>query len=122
MIGKHVEKFKDLVVVFVIDERENKESARIGIANTFLCKLYYASCHKTGSLNHLKVVSFEIGFASILTCGHESYVMTVQEVEWGLDGVKLHDEVCCCATRETLNVETLLRIERSQLHWFGHVT
>ena len=34
----------------------------------------------------------------------------------------LRDKVRSCEIRKVLNFEPLLRIERSQLRWFGHVT
>jgi len=37
-------------------------------------------------------------------------------------GVTLRDKVRSCDIRKTLNVEQFLRIERSQLRWFGHVS
>jgi len=36
--------------------------------------------------------------------------------------VKLRDKVRSCEIGETLKVEPLLRMKRSQLRWFGHVT
>jgi len=36
--------------------------------------------------------------------------------------VTLRDKVRSCEVRKALNVEPLLRIERSQLRWCGHVT
>ena len=39
-----------------------------------------------------------------------------------IHGVTLRDEVRSCGIRKTLNVEPLLRIERYQLRWFGHVS
>jgi len=36
-------------------------------------------------------------------------------------GVTLRDKVRSCEIRKALNVEPLLRTERSQLRWFGHV-
>jgi len=40
----------------------------------------------------------------------------------GVHGVTLLDKVRSCEIRKALNVEPLLRIERSQLRWFGHVS
>jgi len=37
-------------------------------------------------------------------------------------GVTLRDKVRSCDIRRALNVELLLRIERSQLRWFAHVS
>ena len=40
----------------------------------------------------------------------------------GVNGVTLRDKVCNREIRKGLDVEWLLRITRSQLRWFGHVT
>jgi len=37
-------------------------------------------------------------------------------------GVTLHDKVLSYEIRKSLDVEPLLRIERSQLRWLGHVS
>ena len=37
-------------------------------------------------------------------------------------GVTLYDKVRRCEIPRALNVESLLRIDRSQLRWFGHVS
>jgi len=39
-----------------------------------------------------------------------------------VQGVTLRDKVRSCDIRRALNVEPLLRIERFQLHLFGHVS
>jgi len=39
---------------------------------------------------------------------------------WRVHGVTLRDRVRNCEIRKALNVDPLLRIERSQLPWFGH--
>ena len=68
----------------------------------------------------------------MLTYGHESWVMTAkissqeQLAEIGflrrVHGVTLHDKLRSCEICRALNVEPLLRILRSQLRWFGHVS
>jgi len=40
----------------------------------------------------------------------------------GVHGVTLRNKVRSCEIRKALNVEPLLRIERSQVHCFGHVS
>ena len=51
----------------------------------------------------------------------------VQEAEMGflrrISGLTLLDKVKSTDIRESLNIESLLlRLERSQLRWYGHVT
>ena len=69
----------------------------------------------------------------ILTYGHESWVMTervrsqVQAFEMRLlqkiEEVTLFNKVRSSEIRKSLNIEPLLlRIERSQLRWLGHVS
>ena len=80
-----------------------------------------------------KLSVFKTVFVPILTYGHESWVMTerirsqVQAAEMRflrkIEGLTLLHKVRNSKIRESLNVEPLLlRIERSQLRWFGHVS
>ena len=83
---------------------------------------------KKGKLSIFKAV-----FAPILTYGHESWAMTkrmrsqVQASEMRflrkIERVTLFNKVRSSEIRKSLNIEPLLlRIERSQLRWFGHVS
>ena len=83
---------------------------------------------KKAKLSIFKAVS-----VPILTYGHESWVMTektrsqVQASEMRflrrIEGVTLFNKVRSSEIRKSLNIEPLLlRIERSQLRWFGHVS
>ena len=91
------------------------------------------------SLRHIdfstkaKLSIFKIIFVPILTYGHEFWVMTermrsqVQASEMRflrrIEGVTLFNKVRSSEIRKSLNIEPLLlRIERSQLRWFGHVS
>ena len=76
---------------------------------------------------------FKSIFIPILTYGHESWIMTervrsqVQASEMRflrrIQGVTMFDKVRSLEIRKSLQVEPLLlRIERSQLRWFGHVS
>ena len=76
---------------------------------------------------------FQAVFVPILTYGHESWVMTermrsqVQASEMRflrrIEGVTLFNKMRSSEIRKSLNIEPLLlRIERSQLRWFGHVS
>ena len=69
----------------------------------------------------------------ILTYGHESWVMTkrvrsqVQASEMRflrkIKGVTLFNKVCSSEIQKSLNIKPLLlRIERFQLRWLGHVS
>ena len=90
----------------------------------------FIALYKTGAFKHLSV--FKSVFVPILTCGHESWVMAerilsqVQAEEMGnlqrVDGVTLGNKVHTCEIRKALNVEPFLRIERSELRWFSHVS
>jgi len=70
--------------------------------------------------------------SSPMVNGHESWVMTekilsqVQTTQMGflrkIHSVTLRDQGRNCNIRTALTVESLLRIERSQLRCFGHVT
>ena len=79
-----------------------------------------------------KLSIFKAVFVPILTYGHESWVMSermrsqVQASEMRflrrIEGVTLFNKVRSSEIRKSVNIEPLyLRIERSQLRWFGHV-
>jgi len=81
--------------------------------------------------NTTKFTGFISVFVLILIYGHESWAVTervlyqAQAVHMGflqiVHEVTLCDEVHSCEIHKTLNIEPLvLRIERSQLTWFGH--
>ena len=83
---------------------------------------------KTAKLSIFKAV-----FVPILTYGHESWRMTergrsqVQASEMRflqkIEGVTLFNKVRSSEIQKSLNIEPLLlRIKRSQLRWFGHVS
>ena len=80
-----------------------------------------------------KLSNFKTVFVPILTHGHESWVMTkrvqsqvrASEMRFlrRIEGVTLFIKMPSCEIRKSLNIEPLLlRIERSQLRWFGHVS
>ena len=80
-----------------------------------------------------KLSIFKAVFVPILTYDHESWVMIeevrsqVQASEMRffrrIEGVTLFNKVRSSEIRKSLNVEPLLlRIKRSQLRWFGHVS
>ena len=80
-----------------------------------------------------KLSIFKAVFIPIFTYGHESWVMTermrsqvqASEIRFlrRIEGVTLYDTERSSEIRKSLNIEPLLlRIERSQLRWFGHVS
>ena len=95
--------------------------------------LHYSVVIKRELSKKAKLSIFKAVFVPILTYGHESGVMTkrvrsqvqasemrfLQKIEW----VTLFNKVRSSELRKSLNIEPLfLRIERSQLRWFGHVS
>jgi len=113
-----------LVVVITSDGRRNKEiDTRIGKANVVLRELCRSVVTKWDLSNTANLAVFKMSFVPILTYGRESLVLTVrvipqvQAAEMGflrrVHGVELRDKVRSCEIRKALNVELLLRIERS---------
>ena len=95
--------------------------------------LHYSVVMKRELSKKAKLSIFKAVFVPILTYGHESWVMTkrvrsqVQASEMRLlrkiEGVTLFNKVRSSEIQKSLNiVPLLLRIERSQLRWFGHVS
>ena len=80
-----------------------------------------------------KLLIFKAVFVPILTYGHESWVMTermrsqVQASKMRflrrIEEVTLFNKVRSSEIRKSLNIKALLlRIKKSQLRWFGHVS
>ena len=80
-----------------------------------------------------KLSIFKAVFVPILTYDHEFWVMTervqsqtqASEMRFlrKIEGVTLFNKLPSSEIRKSLNIEPLLlRIERSQLRWFGHVS
>ena len=80
-----------------------------------------------------KLSVFKTVFVSILTYGHESWVMIervrsqvqASEMRFFKKSRKLHGLTRCVALRFKnllTSIPLLLQIERSQLRWFGHVS
>ena len=130
---KQVEKFKYLGVAFTSDGKQDEElDTRIGKASAVMRALHYSVVMKRELSKKAKLSIFKAVFVPILTYGHESWVMTervrsqVQASEMRflrrIEGVTLFNKVRSSEIRKSLNIEPLLlRIERSQLRWFGHV-
>ena len=131
---KQVEKFKYLGVAFTSDGRQDEElDTRIGKASAVMRGLHYSVVMKRELSKKAKLSIFKAVFVPILTYGHESSVMTermrsqVQASEMRflrrIEGVALFIKVRSSEIQKSRNIEPLLlRIERSQLKWFGHVS
>ena len=131
---KQVEKFKYLGIAFTSDGRQDEElDTRIGKASAVMRALHYSVVMKRESSKKAKLSIFKAVFVPIHTYGHESWVTTermrsqVQASEMRflrrIEGLTLINKVRSSEIRKTLNIEPLfLRIERSQLRWFGHVS
>ncbi|MHB9337741.1 RNA-directed DNA polymerase, partial [Fusobacterium pseudoperiodonticum] len=130
---KQVERFKSLGITFTSDGKSDGElDARIGGAGAVLHQLRRSVVIKRELGVKAKLAIFNSVFIPILTYGHEFWIMTermrsrVQAAEMGflrsVAGLSLLDRVHSTAIREFLSSEPLLlRIERSQLRWYGDV-
>jgi exonuclease III len=130
---KQVEKYKYLGVSFTSNGKWNTEiDRRIGAASAVMRQLYRGVISKAELSREAKISVFKSIYVPTLTYGHELWVMTermrsrVQAAEMRflrrVAGVRLLDRVRSSAIRESLGIEPLLlRIERSQLRWLGHV-
>ena len=133
-IVKQVEKFKYLGVAFTSGGRQDEELVtRIGKANVVMRALHYSVVMKRELSKKTKLSVFKTVFVPILTYGHEFWVMIervqsqVQASEMRflqiIEEVTLFNKVRSSEIRISLNIAPLLlRIERSQLRWFGHVS
>ena len=131
---KQSEKFKYLGVSFTSDGRQNsKLDIRIGKASAVMRQLHRSVVLKRELCTKAKLSIFRSVYVPILTYGHECWIMNekvrsrVQAAEMGflrrISGLILLDKVKSADIRESLNIESLLlRLERSQLRWYGHVT
>ena len=121
-------------VAFKSDGRQDEElDTRIGKACAVMRALYYSVVMKRELSKNAKLSISKAVFVPILTCSHESWIMTermrsqVQASEMRflrrIKEVTLFNKVRSSEIRKSLNIEPLLlRIERSQLRWFGHVS
>ena len=107
---KQVEKFKYLGVAFTSDGKQDEElDTRIGKACAVMRALHYSVVMKR------EMVKTERMRSQV----QASEMRFLQRIE----GVTLFNKVRSSEIRKSLNVEPLLlRIERSQLRWFGHVS
>ena len=129
-----VKEFKYLGVLFTSDGNMEREiDRRIGAAGAVLSSLYRTVVTKRELSQKAKLSVYRSIFVPTLTYGHEGWVMTertrsrIQAAEMRflrrVAGFSLRDRVRSSVIREGLGVEPLLlRVERSQLRWFGHLS
>ena len=131
---KQVEKFKYLGVAFTSGGRQDEElDTRIGKASAVMRALHYSVVMERELSTKAKLSVFKAVFVPILTYGHESWIMMegigsqvqASEIRFlrRIEEVTLFNKVRSSEIQKSLNIEPLLlRIERSQLKWFGHVS
>jgi len=102
----------------------------LDLSNTFPRYRLRPCTYCTTMLINRPTLSYKFVFIQFITnlqsnC-NSTINFTVQAVQIGFlrraHGVTLPDTVHIFEIREALNVEPLLRIERSELRWFGHVS
>ncbi|TWW81097.1 hypothetical protein D4764_01G0009120 [Takifugu flavidus] len=128
-----VEEFKYPGVLFTSEGRMEQEIDRqIGAASAVMRTLHRSVVVKRELSQKAKLSIYWLIFVPTLTYGHELWVMTkrirsrVQVAEMSflrrVAGLSLRDRVRSSAIREELGVEPLLlRVERSQIRWLGHL-
>ena len=128
-----VEEFKYLGVLFTSEGRMEREiNRRIGAASAVMRTLHRSVVVKRELSRKAKLSIYQSIFVPTLTYGHELWVVTertrsrVQAAEMSflrrVAGLSLRDRVRSSAIREDLRVEPLLlRVERSQMRWLGHL-
>ncbi|TWW77428.1 hypothetical protein D4764_12G0008180 [Takifugu flavidus] len=128
-----VEEFKYLGVLFTSEGRMEREiDRRIGAASAVMRTLHRSVVVKRELSRKAKLSIYRPIFVPTLTYGHELWVMTertssrVQAAKISflrrVAGLSLRDRVRSSAIQEELVVEPLLlRVERSQMGWLGHL-
>ncbi|TWW55955.1 hypothetical protein D4764_09G0010050 [Takifugu flavidus] len=126
-----VEEFKYFGVLFTSEGRMEQEiNRRIGAASAVMRTLSVVVKRELSQKAKLSI--YRSIFVPTLTYGHELWVMTertrsrVQAAEMSflhrVAGLSLRDRVRSSAIREELGAESLLlRVERSQMRWLGHL-
>ena len=127
---KQVEKFKYLGIEFLNDAKQDCEiNRRIRSASANLRLLSRSVVAKEEVSQRTRMTIFNAVYRPTLTYGHEQWGMTdrirsrIRAAEMRLlRGVALQDKIRSSTIRECLKAESLqLYIERSELHWLGHV-
>ena len=130
---KQVEKFKYLGVAFKSDGRQEDElSTQIGKASALMQALHYSVVMNWELSEKAKLSIFKTVFVPILTYDHESCLGNDRKS--AITSASVQNEVFTknersytvrCIVYEiwkSFDIEPFLRIERSQLRWFGHVS
>ncbi|KAK0141388.1 Ankyrin repeat domain-containing protein 13C-A [Merluccius polli] len=128
-----VEEFKYLGVLFTSEGRMEREiDRRIGAASAVMRTLHGSVVVKRELSRKAKLSIYQSIYVPALTYGHELWVVTertrsrVQAAEMSflrrVAGLSLRDRVRSSVIREELGVDPLLlRVERSQMRWLGHL-
>ncbi|KAK0138802.1 putative RNA-directed DNA polymerase from transposon X-element [Merluccius polli] len=128
-----VEEFKYLGVLFTSEGRMEWEiDRRISAASAAMRTLHGSVVVKRELSQKAKLSIYQSIYVPALTYGHELWVMTertrsrVQAAEMSflrrVAGLSLRDRVRSSVIREELGVDPLLlRVERSQMRWLGHL-
>ena len=126
--------FKYLGVLFTSEGKMEREmDRRIGAASAVMRALYRSVVVKKELSRKAKLSIYRSIYVPTLTYGHELWVVTertrsrIQAAKMSflrrVAGLSLRDKVRSSDIRRELGVEPLLlRVERSQLRWFGHLT
>ena len=116
---KQVEKFKYLGVAFTSDGRQDEEmDTQFGNASAVMRALHFSAVMKRELSKKAKLSIFKTVFVSILTYGHESWIMTkrvrsqVQVFEMKFQKKK-SKELRCLARCVALRFENLLTLIRT---------
>ncbi|KAK0156594.1 putative uncharacterized transposon-derived protein F52C9.6 [Merluccius polli] len=128
-----VEEFNYLGVLFTSEGRIEREiDRRISAASAVMRTLYGSVVVKRELSRKAKLSIYQSIYIPALTYGHELWVMTertrsrVQVAEMSflrrVAGLSLRDRVRSSVIRKELGVDPLLvRVERSQMRWLGHL-
>ena len=128
-----MEEFKYLGVLFTSEGRMEREiDRRIGAASAVMRTLHRSVVVKRELSQKAKLSIYQLIFVPTLTYGHELWVVTertklrVQAAEMSflrrVAELSLRDRVRSSVIRRELGVDPLLiRVERSQMRWFGHL-
>ncbi|KAK0137435.1 putative uncharacterized transposon-derived protein F52C9.6 [Merluccius polli] len=120
-------------VLFTSEGRMEREiDRRIGAASAVMRTLHRSVVMKRELSRKAKLLIYQSIFVPALTYGHELWVVTertrsrVQAAEMSflrrVAGLSLRDRVRSSVIREELGVDPLLlRVERSQMRWLGHL-
>jgi len=132
-ILSQAEEFKYLGVLFTSEGRMEREiDRRIGAASAVMRALHRSVVVKKELSRKAKLSIYQSIYVPTLTYGHELWVVTertrsrIQAAEMSflrrVSGLSLRDRVRSSVIREGLRVEPLLlRVERGQLRWLGHL-